>query len=192
MRHRASTTLVRARRNPAYIALPFDHHRTIQAADAQPPISVWFQPYQVCAALVRGRLLLREQVGERTGALALHTQLDRGRTVGEVVHDDRRALVPVVPDCEHVLRADREDLPIAPTDFAALPARANDSLEPIEEGVGIAPLIGDVDVAVAEDRIVDGVSDDAVSRRETAVTIARPLHWRARRVPFGQRQVVAH
>ena len=57
-----------------------------------------------------------------------------------------------------------EDGEVAPADLGSFFARADHALHPVHEGVGIAALVGDVDVLVA----VGAAGDDGVLRVRVA------------------------
>src|SRR5690242_11621235 len=104
--------------------------------------------------------------------------------------DEQHGIVaPVVADDEDGGIPCRDNREIAPADLGYFLPHANDALRPVQHRIQITPLLGDVDVFVAVRSLVDDWRRRLVTFGKAAFWLGRPLHWRARAIAFGQREV---
>src|SRR5205809_7551535 len=103
-----------------------------------------------------------------------------------------RVVAPVIADCQHRWVSNREHFKVAPADLRNFVAHADDALSPVEQRIGIAPLLGGINVLIAVGPLA-GYRQDRLARfRQCRMTFRRPLHWRAGAIALAHLEVIPH
>src|ERR1039457_25569 len=80
----------------------------------------------------------------------------------------------------------------SPQPISGTSLRMDDAFGPVQHRVGIAALLGNIDVLVTVGTFVDNRGTRLVVFCESALRLHRPLHWRAGAVALGQIKIIAH
>src|ERR1700738_1844976 len=164
----------------------------VEAADAEPAVAVGFEEDAVTAAFLGAAVLIGEQVDERAVIVvgSGEREADLLRIGGEVVDADDGVVAPLIAHDHDQGKlcggAGMEECEVAPADLGNLLAHADNALHPVEEGVGIAALRGDIDVREAIGSFADDGEDGLVALGEAALRFGGPLHGSTRAVAFGE------
>src|SRR5579883_249324 len=166
----------------------------IQPAGAEPTVAIGFEQDVVAAPCASLAMVVAENIDELAAEFWTETDFEPQlqRLIGKIMHDDHGVVPPIVTESQNRFRLDIQNVKSAEADFRRLLSHPDHPLRPVEEGVGIASLLGDVDMAERPRPVRNDRPDDLVGFREAAMALRRPLHRRARAIALGQRKIVAH
>src|SRR5471032_2547535 len=168
--------------------------QVIEPADAIPPITVRLENDAMAAIGGRLAVVVGQKVDEDVlaGICTARLELHRAHLSAEVMQAQNRIVTPVVAQGEDIVAGSAQNREVAPTDLRDLSAHADQSLCPVQERIGVAPLVGHIDPFVTVRTTRNDSCDGPRVLGKTSMGFGGPLHRRARTFTFWQAQIVTH
>jgi len=108
------------------------------------------------------------------------------------VHEQYRVIPPIVANSQNGRIPRHDHTEVSPADLRHFLAHPDNALGPVQHRVGIAALLGNIDVLVAVGAFIDNRRARFVAFCESALRLYRPLHRRAGAVALGQIKIITH